>query len=152
MGCKNSCQTYNVTKEETMPSKDDQILAVTQDLKNLSTEEKERSDNEVKKVCKEKNNIEVGKEDEKPCERRDGADNVEDDEEKENTSTCNFCNKEGPAKRCSKRHPKCIKKLFCNTTCEELAHKKKSTTGAAKKTEVKKKKKYTYKDPCQWAL
>merc|ERR1712122_319616 len=61
MGCKNSCQTYNVTKQETMPSQNNQVLAVTQDLKNFSTEEKERSDNEVKKICKEKNNIEVGK-------------------------------------------------------------------------------------------
>ena len=47
--------------------------------------------------------------------------------------------------RCSKRHPKCIKKLFCNETCEQMAHKKKEDSNAApkpdaKKAEVKKKK------------
>ena len=58
---------------------------------------------------------------------------------------CGYCRKTGPAKRCSKRHPKCIKKLFCNETCEQMAHKKKEDPNAApksdaKKAEVKKKK------------
>ena len=35
---------------------------------------------------------------------------------------CAFCKKSGPAKRCSKRHQKCLVKMFCNETCESLAH------------------------------
>ena len=35
---------------------------------------------------------------------------------------CAFCKKTGPAKRCSKRHQKCLVKMFCNETCESLAH------------------------------
>ena len=35
---------------------------------------------------------------------------------------CAFCKKPGPAKRCSKRHQKCLPKMFCNETCESLAH------------------------------
>ena len=27
---------------------------------------------------------------------------------------CAHCKKAGPSKRCSKRHPKCLKKMFCN--------------------------------------
>eukprot|EP00092_Neocalanus_flemingeri_P008775 GFUD01009448.1.p1 GENE.GFUD01009448.1~~GFUD01009448.1.p1 ORF type:complete len:139 (-),score=53.57 GFUD01009448.1:77-451(-) len=66
-------------------------------------------------------------------------------EESEEVS-CGFCKKLGPTKRCGKRHPKCLKKLFCNETCETAAHKKKedpATTAAkvaAKKAADKKKK------------
>ena len=35
---------------------------------------------------------------------------------------CAFCKKTGPTKRCSKRHQKCLAKMFCNETCESLAH------------------------------
>ena len=35
---------------------------------------------------------------------------------------CAFCKKTGPVKRCSKRHQKCLVKMFCNETCESLAH------------------------------
>ena len=35
---------------------------------------------------------------------------------------CAFCKKSGPTKRCSKRHQKCLAKMFCNETCESLAH------------------------------
>ena len=35
---------------------------------------------------------------------------------------CAFCKKTGPSKRCSKRHQKCLAKMFCNETCESLAH------------------------------
>merc|ERR1712179_85211 len=52
--------------------------------------------------------------------------------------TCNFCKKQGPTKRCAKRHPKCIKKLFCNEVCEMMAHKKKEDPNAPPKAEVKK--------------
>ena len=70
-------------------------------------------------------------------------DDAENEENKEEVG-CAFCKKSGPAKRCAKRHPKCIKKLFCNETCENLAHKKKedpaAVKSAAKKVDAKKKK------------
>ena len=40
---------------------------------------------------------------------------------------CAFCKKSGPTKRCSKRHQKCLPKMFCNETCESLAHEDKKT-------------------------
>ena len=27
--------------------------------------------------------------------------------------TCSYCSKPNPTKRCTKRHPKCLKKMFC---------------------------------------
>jgi len=58
----------------------------------------------------------------------------------ENTSvevTCAYCKKPSPSKRCSKRHPKCLKKMFCNESCETLSHKKKETGAVAKKEDSK---------------
>ena len=52
--------------------------------------------------------------------------------------SCGFCKKLGPAKRCGKRHPKCLKKLFCNETCEAAAHKKKEDPATAAKVAAKK--------------
>ena len=61
---------------------------------------------------------------------------------------CTFCKKTGPTKRCSKRHPKCLPKMFCNDTCESLAHEDKkaalvkkeaSKVAAAKKKGMKNK-------------
>ena len=128
-----------------MANQDEKVAAVIEDLEKLETDDKKE---DVKKVSEEKAAVEAGKENEKP-----GNEEGDDEEEKENMNTCNFCKKDGPTKRCSKRHPKCIKKLFCNTTCEEQAHKKKVPAGGVKKTDVKKKKKsYTFKEPCQWAL
>lgn len=40
---------------------------------------------------------------------------------------CAFCKKSGPTKRCSKRHQKCLPKMFCNETCEALAHEDKKS-------------------------
>ena len=37
---------------------------------------------------------------------------------------CSYCNRSNPSKRCSKRHTKCLKKLFCDKVCEQAAHKK----------------------------
>merc|ERR1712209_73798 len=45
---------------------------------------------------------------------------------------CAFCKKPNPTKRCSKRHPKCLKKMFCNETCEALAHEDRKTAVAKK--------------------
>ena len=42
----------------------------------------------------------------------------------ENSDGCSYCNRSNPSKRCSKRHTKCLKKLFCDKVCEQAAHKK----------------------------
>ena len=36
--------------------------------------------------------------------------------------TCSHCGKDKPSKRCAKRHPKCLKKIFCDEICEKRAH------------------------------
>merc|ERR1712129_411638 len=66
-------------------------------------------------------------------------------------NSCGFCKKADAGKRCSKRHPKCLKKMFCNETCETAAHKKKVTPeeaakAAAKKAADKKKKSKSKKE------
>ena len=53
---------------------------------------------------------------------------------------CAFCKKAEPTKRCSKRHPKCLKKIFCDEACENLAHKKKDDDKKKDLKEVDKKK------------
>merc|ERR1712062_191054 len=60
---------------------------------------------------------------------------------------CSHCKKSKPSKRCTKRHMKCLQKIFCNDTCEMLSHKKKEDANAentktenTKKVEAKKKK------------
>jgi len=50
---------------------------------------------------------------------------------------CAFCKKPNPIKRCSKRHPKCLKKLFCSETCEALAHEDKKAAAAKKQAASK---------------
>ena len=58
---------------------------------------------------------------------------------------CSYCKKTNPTptKRCSKRHQKCLPKLFCNDTCESLAHENKKAAlvkkEASKVAAVKKK-------------
>jgi len=68
------------------------------------------------------------------------------DENISDEKLCSFCKKSGPTKRCSKRHPKCLPKMFCNDTCESLAHedkkaalvkKDKAKVAAAKKKGMK---------------
>ena len=36
------------------------------------------------------------------------------------TGGCEHCHKPNPTKRCSKRHPKCMKFMFCNEVCEKI--------------------------------
>ena len=84
-------------------------------LENLSVEEKVKEP-EMISVLGEKNT------------------NIESSEEK----SCDFCKKSGPTKRCSKRHPKCLTKMFCNESCELGAHKKKEDPTAAAKVAAKK--------------
>ena len=85
-------------------------------LENMSVEEKLKEPEE-KSVLGENN-----------------ANNIETSEEK----SCDFCKKSDPTKRCSKRHPKCLTKMFCNETCELGAHKKKEDPTAAAKVAAKK--------------
>ncbi len=60
---------------------------------------------------------------------------------------CDYCHRAAPTRRCIKRHPKCMKKLFCNESCEELAHRKKEApANTAKKPDPKKKKAKGKKD------
>ena len=33
-------------------------------------------------------------------------------------TACSFCKKSKATKRCSKRHAKCLKKIFCDSVCE----------------------------------
>ena len=33
-------------------------------------------------------------------------------------TACSFCKKSKATKRCSKRHAKCLKKIFCDSICE----------------------------------
>ena len=65
----------------------------------------------------------------------------------ESELVCSHCKKSKPSKRCTKRHTKCLQKIFCNDTCEMLSHKKKEDANAentktenTKKVEAKKKK------------
>ena len=46
-------------------------------------------------------------------------------------ASCGFCKKLGPIKRCGKRDPKCLKKLFCNEACEAAVHKNMEDPAAA---------------------
>merc|ERR1711971_299461 len=87
--------------------------------------------------------VAVEKVDIKDTEKNDSEQKVDSEEspnalkeqdQDENTAaevTCAFCKKASPTKRCSKRHPKCLKKMFCNEACETQSHKKKDT-GAVK--------------------
>ena len=55
--------------------------------------------------------------------------------------SCAFCKKTDSTKRCSKRHPKCLKKMFCNDSCESRSHEnKKGKSAKEEPTKVAKKK------------
>jgi len=56
----------------------------------------------------------------------------------EQENVCHHCRKENPTKRCSKRHSKCLKRMFCNETCEEFSHKKATALVKASGTTSKK--------------
>merc|ERR1719362_2036086 len=50
---------------------------------------------------------------------------------------CSFCKEPNPMKRCGKRHPKCLKKMFCSETCEVLAHEDKKAAAVKKQAASK---------------
>merc|ERR1719234_1313491 len=64
-----------------------------------------------------------------------------DDNKRENAAEvetgCSYCKKPNPMKRCSKRHPKCLKKMYCSETCEALAHEDKKAAAVKKQAASK---------------
>ena len=44
-------------------------------------------------------------------------------------TACAYCSKTGAKKRCAKRHPKCLKKIFCDEVCEKAGHQKAKVEG-----------------------
>lgn len=47
---------------------------------------------------------------------------------------CAYCSKPNPTKRCSKRHGKCMKKMFCDKSCETADHRPKKTESSSEAT------------------
>ena len=122
-----------LVEKDTNPTKDDVTQVFGEKDTNVTRVENA-------KVLARKDTIDTKEDDTKVLVEKDANAPTETGE-----MSCGYCKKTGPTKRCSKRHPKCIKKLFCNETCEQMAHKKKEDSNAApkpdaKKAEVKKKK------------
>jgi len=114
----------------------DQINDGVEKVVLTTDNQKKKNKKKKKKVVENEENVEVKQEDEK--------EQVDQDlitEAKE--PVCAHCGLKGPVKRCSKRHPKCMKKMFCNESCETFAHKvAKPLAAATGNTDpVKKKKK-----------
>jgi hypothetical protein len=77
-------------------------------------------------------NLDINKQDTQNSnvEAKDSADLTNDKIE-----GCAHCKRSNPTKRCAKRHAKCITKLFCDSTCESAAHKKKIAVAAPETNE-----------------
>merc|ERR1712112_18697 len=103
-------------------------LAAAVEKVDIKDTEKNDSEESAKKVTQPEN---VNKEVIKPEESPNALKEQDQDENTTAEVTCAFCKKASPTKRCSKRHPKCLKKMFCNEACETQSHKKKDT-GAVK--------------------
>ena len=101
-----------------------------------------------KLVITEKEEVSKGKETNVEDNKENNANEIENGK-----PACAFCKKAEPTKRCSKRHPKCLKKLFCDEACENLGHKKKDDDkkdvkdADKKKEDAKKKKSKQKKNP-----
>merc|ERR1712083_496956 len=103
-------------------------LAVAVEKVDIKDTEKNDSEQNVES---EEATKKVNKEVSKPEESPNALKEQDQDENTTAVVTCAFCKKASPTKRCSKRHPKCLKKMFCNEACETQSHKKKDT-GAVK--------------------
>ena len=105
-------------------------------VENLTIEDKnvDKVDTQSEETKAEKTDENLTIEDAGKCVLGEKNENVEILDE----NSCGFCKKADAGKRCSKRHPKCLKKLFCNETCEAAAHKKKVTPEEAAKASAKK--------------
>ena len=90
-----------------------------------------------KLVITEAVDVSKGKEENIENNKENDANEVQEENGK---PACAFCKKAEPTKRCSKRHPKCLKKIFCDEACENLAHKKKDDDKKKDMKEVDKKK------------
>ena len=92
-----------------------QEVSIDQNVEEKVVETKSQKKKKNKKKAAEEKKGEVVEE--SKAEVAEDKENVEND-----LPVCAHCKKSDPKKRCSKRHPKCLKKMFCNETCESLAH------------------------------
>jgi len=128
--------------EEEVPEKtaidqiNDGVEKVVLTTENQNSKKKNKKKKKKAAAVENEENVEVKQEEEK-----EQADKDLITETKE--PVCAHCGLKGPVKRCSKRHPKCMKKMFCNESCETFAHKvAKPLAAATGNTDpVKKKKK-----------
>merc|ERR1719266_1730371 len=126
-------------KPETEPAAPAVVEEVKEAMEKLAVDENSENkdpkpETELAAAAKKKNKKKkkASATEEKPTveDKEDCKDGVEQkealatvDENKDSAETCcAHCKRAGPSKRCSKRHPKCLKKMFCNETCESLAH------------------------------
>ena len=84
--------------------------------KSVETKSQKKKKNKKKAAVEEKKEEVVEESKEEVVEGKENVENAND------LPVCAHCKKTDPKKRCSKRHPKCLKKMFCNETCEGLAH------------------------------
>ena len=94
---------------------------------NTTGESKSKKKKNKKKAATEEKKVE-----EEKIEDKENLENDENEKPEEEGPVCAHCKKSDPKKRCSKRHPKCLKKMFCNETCESLAHEDRKTAVAKK--------------------
>jgi len=119
-------------------------LAVDENFENkdpkpeteLSAAAKKKNKKKKKAAATEEKTTVEDKEDCKEgAEQKEALATVDENKDSAEQVGCAHCKKAGPSKRCSKRHPKCLKKMFCNETCEALAHAD-PKKAAAKKAEA----------------
>ena len=103
---------------------------------NLNTQALEENDktkdSKSKEKKKKKKKTAVEKKDANEEEDVSNKENDENEPIVENGPVCSLCKKPDPKKRCSKRHPKCLAKMFCNETCESIAHEDRKAAVAKK--------------------
>ena len=118
-------QEVNIeSKENAKPEENLNTQALEENDKTKNSKSKE------KKKKKKKTAVEK-----KDANEEEDVSNKENDENEpivENGPVCSLCKKPDPKKRCSKRHPKCLAKMFCNETCESIAHEDRKATVAKK--------------------
>ena len=103
---------------------------------NLNTQALEENDktknSKSKEKKKKKKKTAVEKKDANEEEDVSNKENDENEPIAEAGPVCALCKKPDPKKRCSKRHPKCLAKMFCNETCESIAHEDRKAAVAKK--------------------
>lgn len=118
-------QEVNIeSKENAKPEENLNTQALEENDKTKNSKSKE------KKKKKKKTAVEK-----KDANEEEDVSNKENDENEpivEAGPVCALCKKPDPKKRCSKRHPKCLAKMFCNETCESIAHEDRKAAVAKK--------------------